>query len=126
MGVFFNHRGSFKNTETFLKRYNVNRMRSVLEKYGQKGVSALSSATPRDSGSTADSWAYGIDISKQNFSIYWYNTNLTSAGTPVAILLQYGHATKNGGYVQGADYINPAIVPIFDEIAEAVWREVTM
>lgn len=124
MGVVFKHRGNFKNVERFVKNYNVRKMIDILDAYGRQGVQALASATPVDSGLTASSWRYEIDVSRGSFSISWHNDNLTSAGTPVAILIQYGHGTRNGGYVQGLDYINPAISKIFDDIADAVWQEV--
>lgn len=124
MGVSFRHRGNFNNVERFVKNYNVNRITKVLDSYGREGVRALASATPEDSGLTASSWGYEISVSRGSFSILWYNDNKTSAGTPVAILLQYGHGTGTGGYVQGRDYINPAIEPIFNKIADAVWQEV--
>ena len=88
------------------------------------GVSALESATPVDSGLTASSWDYEIHQSRNSAKIVWTNSNINQ-GVPIAIILQYGHGTRNGGYVQGRDYINPAIKPVFDRIAEGVWKEVT-
>ena len=117
--------GSFKNTERFLSRESKLNVRNVLERYGKQGVAALASATPVDSGLTANSWGYEVHVSKNSYSIVWTNSNIVN-GVPIAILLQYGHATKNGGYVQGRDYINPAIRPIFDRIAEELWKEVTL
>lgn len=116
--------GSFKNTERFLTRASNLNIRSILDMYGREGVMALASATPVDTGLTAQSWGYEVHVSKNTYSITWTNSNVVN-GVPVAIVLQYGHATKNGGYVQGRDYINPAIKPIFDKIAEQVWKEVT-
>ena len=116
-------KGNFKNIERFFdgaKNRLPQRIRSVLDRYGRQGVAALQMYTPKDSGETANSWKYEIF----NLGIAWSNTNVTSNGTPIAILLQYGHGTKNGGYVQGRDYINPAVQPIFDEIADACWKEV--
>ena len=116
-------KGNFKNIERFFdgaKNRLPQRIRSVLDKYGRQGVAALQMYTPKDSGETANSWKYEIF----NLGIAWSNTNVTDNGTPVAILLQYGHGTKNGGYVQGRDYINPALQPIFDEIADNCWKEV--
>ena len=116
-------KGNFKNIERFFdgaKNRLPQRIRSVLDRYGRQGVAALQMYTPKDSGETANSWKYEIF----NLGIAWSNTNVTSNGTPVAILLQYGHGTKNGGYVQGRDYINPALQPIFDEIADNCWKEV--
>lgn len=116
-------KGNFKNIERFFdgaKNKLPGRIRSVLNKYGQQGVAALQTYTPKDSGETANAWRYEIF----NLGIAWENTNTTSNGTSIAILLQYGHGTRNGGYVQGRDYINPALQPIFDEIADACWKEV--
>lgn len=116
-------KGNFKNIEKFFdgaKNRLPQRIRSVLDRYGRQGVAALQMYTPKDSGETANSWKYEIF----NLGIAWSNTNVTSNGTPIAILLQYGHGTKNGGYVQGRDYINPALQPIFDEIADKCWKEV--
>ena len=90
--------------------------------YGQRGVDALKKATPKDTGLTADSWRYEIKISKSDVKIIWSNLNIQN-GVPIAVILQYGHATGTGGYVQGIDYINPAIKPIFDDISEKVWKE---
>lgn len=116
-------KGNFKNIERFFdgaKNRLPQRIRSVLDRYGRQGVAALQMYTPKDSGETANSWMYEIF----NLGIAWSNTNVTGNGTPVAILLQYGHGTKNGGYVQGRDYINPALQPIFNEIADNCWKEV--
>lgn len=115
--------GSFKNTEAFLERAkNVVKM-GVLDKYGRKGVEALELATPKDTGLTSKSWEYKITNNKDYSTISFFNTNIQN-GIPIAIILQHGHATRNGGYVQGRDYINPAIQPIFDKLAEEVWKEV--
>ena len=123
--VSITHRGGFKNLERFLKGFDKQKLIAVLDSYGQRGVQALRAATPVDTGLTADSWGYRTSISRSSFSIEWTNSHMTSQGTPVAILLQYGHGTRQGGYVQGQDYINPAIEPIFNELANAVWREVS-
>ena len=126
MGVVsIKHRGDFKNTERFLVGYSTSKLISVLTKYGRIGVDALAAATPVDTGLTANSWDFEIHISKSSFSLIWTNNNLTRAGASIAVLLQYGHGTKSGGYVQGRDYINPAIAPVFDDIAAAVWQEVS-
>ena len=115
--------GSFKNTEAFLERAkNVVKL-GVLDKYGRKGVEALELATPKDTGLTSKSWKYRITNNKDYSTISFFNTNIQN-GIPIAIILQHGHATRNGGYVQGRDYINPAIQPIFDKLAEEVWKEV--
>lgn len=124
MAIKFNHRGNFNNTERFFKRARKMDFFRNLEKYAQEGVAALSSATPVDSGLTAASWDYEIVKKKGSISIYWTNSNI-NAGVPIAVILQYGHGTNNGGYVQGRDYINPAIRPVFDKIADNAWKEVT-
>ena len=116
--------GSFKNTEAFLKRMSSNEIMSVLNKYGQIGVNALAQATPVKSGATAAGWGYEVVHEGNTFSIYWTNDNM-AGGTPVAILLQYGHGTGTGGYVAGRNYINPSIKPVFDKIADEVWKAVT-
>lgn len=116
-------KGSFENTEKFLKRMSSDDIFSSLHKYGQKGVDALANATPVDSGLAASSWDYEIVKKFGSYTIYWKNTNIEN-GAQVVILLQYGHGTGTGGYVQGRDFINPAIRPIFDQIANDVWKEV--
>lgn len=116
--------GDFKKTEGFLKRMSKGDIFRSLEKYGQLGVSALARNTPVDSGETANSWTYEIKKDGGSYSIIWSNTHMAGP-TPVAILLQVGHGTGTGGYVAGRDYINPALAPIFDQIATEVWREVT-
>ena len=121
--VRFNQYGDFSRTIEFLKKSkNISILRS-LERYGAEGVAALSAATPVDSGETAKSWSYRIRRGRNQVSISFYNSNIQN-GVPIAILLQYGHGTKNGGWVQGRDYINPVIQPIFDKLAESAWREV--
>lgn len=95
----------------------------ILQKYGQQGVAALSAATPVESGTTANSWSYEIKTSGQSATIYWSNSNVNK-GVNIAVILQFGHGTGTGGYVQGRDYINPAMRPIFDKIAEEAWMEV--
>ena len=96
----------------------------VLRKYGQAGVEALAAATPKDTGETAASWSYEIVQTRNGYSIFWNNSNV-NRGVNIALILQYGHGTGTGGYVRGIDYINPAIRPVFDEIANAAWKEVT-
>jgi hypothetical protein len=122
--VSFSSSGSTGKTEKFLAFILSGRMYSNLESYAERGRAALASATPVESGITAASWTYEIKRSAGGATITWKNTNLEN-GFPVAIMLQYGHGTGTGGYVQGRDYINPAIRPIFDEIANSVWRAVT-
>ena len=117
-------KGSFKNVEDFLTRMTKRDVFAVLGKYGKEGVDALSHATPSASGLTASSWSYEIVRDRNSYSIIWSNSNVVD-GTPVVILLQFGHGTGTGGYVQGQDFINPALRPIFDRIAADVWKEVT-
>lgn len=121
--VVITHRGNFNKTEKFLQGADKINYRKILEGYAQEGVRALASATPVDSGLTANSWDYKINTSKGSFSISWTNSNVND-GVPIAIILQYGHGTGTGGFVQGIDYINPAIQPIFQKIADSVWLEV--
>ena len=116
-------KGDFNNTFRFLKRMNDFKVEKILEKYAVMGVSALASATPVDSGVTANSWGYEIVTTKEGATIHWTNTN-QNKGVYIAVILQYGHGTGTGGYVQGRDYINPAIRPVFDKIAEEAWMEV--
>jgi hypothetical protein len=119
-------RGSFANAQAFLQRMKNRTQFSALEKYGPIGVAALANATPKESGETANSWYYEIVDRPGYFSIHWLNSHVVNPGNiPVAVLIQYGHATGNGGFVQGMDYINPAMRPIFDQIAADMWREVT-
>ena len=99
------------------------RVGKILEKYAKEGVSALAAATPIDSGKTASSWGYEIEVSGDSATIHWTNSN-ENKGVNIAVILQFGHGTGTGGYVQGRDYINPAMRPVFDRIAEEVWREV--
>lgn len=122
--ITFESRGSFKKTESFLASLSKQSIPRTLEKYARQGVSALESSTPEESGLTATSWDYEITSSRGSYSIVWTNDNIVD-GVPVAILLQYGHGTGTGGYVQGQDFINPAIKPIFDQIAQDVWKAVT-
>lgn len=122
--VVFKHRGDLSKTEKFLKNAGSTRIYDVLKRYGEEGVNALRAATPVDTGKTAASWSYSIEVTKSYVAIHWTNSNRVN-GVPIALVLQYGHATRNGGYVQGRDYINPAMKPVFDKIEDAVWREVT-
>jgi len=122
--ISFRHRGNFNNTDQFLTRAQRIQYRTILEAYGKEGVRALSAATPVDTKLTSESWDYTIKISNRSFSISWTNSNIQN-GVPVAILLQYGHATNNGGYVKGIDYINPSLKLIFDRLATDAWREIT-
>ena len=122
--VTFSMDGDFTNTYKFLTRLQKGEIFKSLEKYGEKGRAALAAATPKDSGKTAASWTYKVDVSNGGASITWDNTNENN-GVKIAVILQMGHGTGTGGYVQGRDYINPAMRPIFDKIASDVWKEVT-
>lgn len=124
MGISIKQKGSFSKIETFLTRMRHPFYYSKLHKYGKMGVEALAAATPRDTGLTAESWSYEIVNEGSRIKIIWTNSNLSEPGMPVAVLIQYGHATRNGGYVEGIDYINPALKPIFDELADSLWKEV--
>lgn len=122
--ISFRQKGDFSNLTNFLERAKNVIHIGDLDKYGKAGVAALSSATPVDTGLTASSWSYEIEIKNGSVIIVFKNSNIQN-GVPIAIILQYGHGTRNGGWVQGRDYINPAIQPIFDEIANNAWKEVT-
>ncbi len=117
-------RGSFANTTAFINRMLHGDIFSSLDRFGAAGVEALSRATPVDTGLTAQSWEYRIVKTRGRHTVEWYNTNIHN-GSQVAILIQYGHGTGTGGFVQGRDYINPAIRPIFDQLADDVWKKVT-
>ena len=122
--ISFRQKGDFSKLTRFLERAKNLVHLSDLDRYGREGVAALASATPVDTGKTAASWYYDIKINKESASITFNNTNIQN-GVPIAIILQYGHGTRNGGWVEGRDYINPVIQPIFDKIAEEAWKEVT-
>lgn len=122
--IQFKQKGDFSKTESFLKKLRKLDLDSVLRKYGELGVQALASATPVETGKTAASWDYKIEKGKGVVTITWTNSNVNN-GVPIALLIQYGHGTGTGGYVQGRDYIKPAIQPIFDNLAKALWEEVT-
>lgn len=116
--------GSFDKTERFLRSMQKLNLARLAQTEAQKGVSALANATPRDSGLAATSWDYEVTQDSRGLTISWTNTDVET-GFPVAIMLQYGYATGTGGYVQGVDYINPAMRPVFDQIAETIWKAVT-
>ncbi len=122
--ITFRQSGDFSKTIKFLERAKQIVHIGDLDRYGRAGVAALKSATPVDTGLTADSWYYEIKNKNGSVEISFNNSNIQN-GVPIAIILQYGHATRNGGWVQGRDYINPAIQPIFDKIADEAWKEVT-
>ena len=122
--VSIRHKGDFSRTFSYLGKLKKGIRLADLEKYGRKGVEALASATPVDTGLTANSWYYKITNENGAITLSFHNSNIQN-GVPIAIILHYGHGTRNGGWVQGRDYINPAIQPIFDELANNAWREVT-
>lgn len=122
--ISFRQKGNFSKTTRYFESVRRAIRPKDLDKYGREGVAALASATPVDSGLTASSWEYEIAITNNRASISFYNTNVQN-GIPIAIILQYGHGTRNGGWVAGRDYINPSIQPIFDKMANNAWREVT-
>lgn len=122
--IRFKHSGSFSNTERFLTRNKARDYREVLNRYGQVGISALEAATPVDSGITAGSWGYLVSRKGSRYTITWTNDHIHD-GIPIAVIIQYGHGTKSGRYVEGRDYINPAMKPIFDALAENLYKEVT-
>lgn len=122
--ITFRHKGDFSKATLYLERVREAINLGILDKYGREGVAALSSATPIDSGLTASSWSYRIENSKGRAKLIFENSNINQ-GVPIAIILQYGHGTGTGGWVEGRDYINPAIQPIFDKLVNEAWREVT-
>lgn len=124
MRVNFEVSGGFTKTERFLNRMKRREYLNVLDEFGRDGVQALRNATPVDSGATAEAWDYEIKRTRNYTEIVWINSNIND-GVPIAVILQYGHGTGTGGYVQGRYYINPAIRPIFDKIAEKAWKVVT-
>ena len=122
--ISFRHKGDFSKLSGFLEKTRNSLRIGELDRYGREGVSALASATPVDTGLTASSWYYQIVRKNGSVSIEFHNSNIQN-GVPIALILQYGHGTGTGGWVQGRDYINPAIQPIFDKLANDAWREVT-
>lgn len=122
--IKFRQKGDFSKLNRFLERAREAIKIGDLDKYGREGVAALASATPVESGLTASSWSYEISRSNGTVAIRFYNSNIQN-GVPIAIILQYGHGTGTGGWVEGRDYINPAVRPLFDEIANNAWKEVT-
>ena len=122
--VVMKQSGSLKNFEGFLYKNRKRRIYQLLNEYGKQGVELLRDATPVDTGKTATGWDYEIEVNSQGISLYWVNNNVNE-GVPIAILIQYGHATQNGSYVQGVDYINPALRPLFESMATKLWKEVS-
>ena len=121
--ITFKQTGNFNKTIRFIEKNNILQYKQILDRYAREGLMALQAATPVESGETATSWNYKITQKGTTIKITWTNSHVVD-GVPIAILLQYGHATRNGGYVQGKDYINPALKPVFDKIAEEAWKEV--
>ena len=125
MGVItITHKGNFEKTSRFLNKFQDKRYLRILEEYGQKGVEALSAATPVDTGETARSWSYVVRKTRNGYEISWSNDR-QNKGISIVILNQYGHATRNGGWVEGRDFINPAMRPIFDRFADEMWKEMS-
>nr|DAT06778.1 MAG TPA: type I neck protein [Caudoviricetes sp.] len=122
--ITFKEKGNFSKLNTYLEKIKESIKIGNLDKYGRDGVAALSSATPKETGKTASSWYYEIKRENGSVSINFNNTNINK-GVPIAIILQMGHATRNGGWVEGIDYINPALKPIFEQLANEAWEEVT-
>ena len=121
--ITFKIQGDFSKASRYLEKLKNLFRRGILDKYGSEGVAALSSATPVDTGLTASSWSYKVELSSSYATISWTNSNVQN-GLQIAIILQYGHGTGTGGWVEGRDYINPAIQPVFDRILNDLWREV--
>ena len=115
--------GDFANITKFLNKMSKRDVRSILNRYGKRGVDLLQEATPIKTGKTASSWRYEISSSGGDYEIHWLNDNVNN-GVNIAIILQYGHGTRRGGYVAGIDYINPVLQQVFEEMAEELWREV--
>lgn len=122
--ISYSTHGDLKKTDTFLRKLLHKDLTTILHRYGKRGVEALSAATPVDTGKTASSWDYTVTETKDSATITWTNSNVNQ-GVPIALLIQYGHGTPTGGYVKGRDYIKPAIQPVLDELADALWKEVT-
>lgn len=121
--IRFKHKGSFKNTERFFKKMKNTNFESIIESYGKQGVQILSSATPKRSGKTASMWTYELEPNKKGFALVFYNGNVNKH-VNIAIIIDEGHGTRNGGYVIGKNYIDPSIQPLFDEMADKLWKEV--
>ena len=122
--ITFRQKGDFSKVTAYFNKLQKSSATRILDSYGKQGVAALASATPVESGLTANSWYYEIENQNGRYKINFCNSNVND-GVPIAIILQYGHGTGTGGWIEGRDYINPAIQPIFDKIADEAWREVT-
>jgi len=123
--ITFRNYGNFDRTERYLKRLKLKNFRPIVERYARQGVEVLGSNTPKDSGVSADSWGFRIAQTKDGFYIAWTNNNVTPGGTPIVILLQYGHGTRGGTYVAGQDFINPVMKPLFEQLSHDLWKEVS-
>lgn len=123
--ITLRQRGNFEKTTKLLEKMKKADYVRILERYGREGVAALAAATPKDSGLTAQSWYYELRINRFSYTLTWKNSHIVD-GVPIAIILQYGHGTKNGGHVEGRDYINPAMRPIFDKMVNDILREVAV
>lgn len=121
--ISFRQKGDFKKLNGYLEKLREGLKTGILDRYGNEGVEALAAATPKHTGLTSESWTYRIIHGRDSITITFDNTNIQN-GVPIAIILQYGHVTRNGGYVEGIDYINPAVRPIFERLAEEAWEEV--
>ena len=128
MGVVFKNKGRWDRTTQFLyTAANSNkRMLNILHKYGKRGVDILQQATPKDTGVTADSWSYEIYETNQGYKLSFNNSNNAVNGTPIVVLIQYGHGTKNGGYVKAHDFVNPVLKPLFEKLSAELWSEVSL
>ncbi len=122
--IHFSHRGNFEKTVKFLTKVPDINYQSILERYGRFGVDALANATPIDTGETKSSWAYEVKKTKSGYNLIFTNSHLAGS-VPVIILLQYGHGTRNGAFIEGKDIINPVMKPIFDTITDNIWKEVS-
>lgn len=122
--ISFTQKGDFSKLTSFLQKGLQKFHLSILDKYGKMGVDALKASTPKDTGKTAESWFYTIEENSSGVRIIWSNSHINK-GVPIAIILQYGHGTGTGGWVEGRDYINPALQPVFDQMAEELWKETT-
>jgi len=123
--ITFKHRGSFAKTDKSLSKALNNSCLNILDEYGRKGVDLLSAATPVDTGETAASWSYKKTKTKYGYKLSWNNSSNTN-GMPIAILIQYGHATRNGSFIEGVDFINPKIKPMFEDLSNRLWKEVNV
>lgn len=121
--ITFKIKGDYKRAERYFKRLTQKKYLQILDKYGKQGVEALAAATPKDTVRTAESWRYEIETGPNSSSIIFVNDNINKY-VNIAVILQYGHATRNGGWVEGRDYINPAVQPLFDDMVKKAWEEV--